>query len=78
MQIAIMVIHLPKVYNEIKFHHNSVFYVCFQVYLDEINTACCLGLFKELITDKTLNGNVSNWSSVKGVYAPVEYVMFCT
>ena len=29
-----------------------------KVFLDEINTATCLGLFKELIMDKTLNGEV--------------------
>ena len=30
-----------------------------QAYLDEINTASCLGLFKEIIVDRTINGKVS-------------------
>ena len=34
-------------------------FLVLQVYLDEINTASCLGLLKEIITDKTLNGDVS-------------------
>ena len=29
------------------------------VFLDEINTASCLGLFKEIIVDKTIDGTVS-------------------
>lgn len=29
-----------------------------QVFLDEVNTSSCLGLFKEIIVDKTLNGEV--------------------
>ncbi len=31
----------------------------FKVYLDEINTASCLGLFKEIIVDRTIDGDVS-------------------
>ena len=30
-----------------------------KAYLDEINTASCLGLFKEIIVDRTINGKVS-------------------
>ena len=29
------------------------------VFLDDINTASCLGLFKEIIVDKTIDGTVS-------------------
>lgn len=29
------------------------------VFLDEINTASCLGLFKEIIVDKSIDGTVS-------------------
>ena len=29
-----------------------------KAYLDEINTASCLGLFKEIIVDRTINGKV--------------------
>lgn len=29
-----------------------------QVFLDEINTSSCLGLFKEVMVDKTLDGEV--------------------
>ena len=27
--------------------------------MDEINTASCLGLFKEIITDRTIDGKVT-------------------
>ena len=30
-----------------------------QVFLDEVNTSSCLGLFKEIIVDRTLDGKVS-------------------
>ena len=30
-----------------------------QVFLDEVNTSSCLGLFKEIIVDKTFDGEVS-------------------
>ena len=29
-----------------------------QVFLDEVNTSCCLGLLKEIIVDRTLDGKV--------------------
>ena len=29
-----------------------------QVFLDEVNTSSCLGLFKEIIVDKTMDGEV--------------------
>ena len=29
------------------------------VFLDEVNTASCLGLFKEIIVDKSIDGKVS-------------------
>ena len=31
-----------------------------QAYLDEINTASCLGLFKEIIIDRTVDGQVKS------------------
>ena len=31
-----------------------------QVFLDEVNTSSCLGLFKEIIIDRTFDGNVSD------------------
>ena len=30
----------------------------FQAYLDEINTSSCMGLFKEIIVDRTIDGEV--------------------
>ena len=30
-----------------------------QVFLDEVNTSSCLGLFKEIIVDRTFDGEVS-------------------
>ncbi len=44
-----------------------------QVYLDEINTASCLGLFKEIITDKSIDGDVSQCGilSIAGSYVNV-------
>ena len=34
--------------------------VCFpyKVFLDEVNTSSCMGLFKEMIIDKTFEGEV--------------------
>jgi len=29
-----------------------------QVFLDEVNTSSCLGLFKEIIIDRSLDGEV--------------------
>jgi len=29
-----------------------------QAYLDEVNTSSCLGLFKEIIVDRTIDGEV--------------------
>lgn len=31
----------------------------FQLFLDEVNTSSCVGLFKEIIIDRTFDGNVS-------------------
>ena len=31
------------------------------MFLDEVNTSSCLGLFKEIIVDRTLDGNVSDF-----------------
>ena len=31
-----------------------------QVFLDELNTSSCLGVFKEIIVDRTFDGNVSH------------------
>ena len=33
-------------------------YVISQVFLDEVNTSSCVGLFKEIIVDKTFDGEV--------------------
>jgi len=30
----------------------------YQVFLDEVNTSSCMGLFKEIIIDKTFEGEV--------------------
>lgn len=30
-----------------------------QVFLDEVNTSSCLGLFKEIIVDRSFDGEVS-------------------
>jgi len=32
----------------------------FQLFLDEVNTSSCVGLFKEIIIDRTFDGNVSS------------------
>ena len=32
--------------------------MCMQVFLDEVNTSSCLGLFKEIILDHTFDGEV--------------------
>ena len=32
-----------------------------QVFLDEVNTSSCLGLFKEVMIDKTLDGKVGSF-----------------
>ena len=33
-------------------------FLCLQVFLDEVNTSSCLGLFKEIILDRTFDGEV--------------------
>lgn len=33
-----------------------------QVFLDEVNTSSCLGLFKEIILDRTFDGVVCDFS----------------
>lgn len=42
----------------------SLYLVCItlhsQVFLDEVNTSSCLGLFKEIIVDHTIDGKVSD------------------
>ena len=35
-----------------------VHHITMQVFLDEVNTSSCVGLFKEIIVDKTLDGDV--------------------
>ena len=36
-----------------------------QVFLDEVNTSSCVGLFKEIIVDKTFDGEVSYKYGIK-------------
>ena len=42
--------------------HGSIDVLCllflYQVFLDEVNTSSCMGLFKEIIIDKTFEGEV--------------------
>ena len=38
--------------------------VFIKVFLDEINTSSCLGLFKEIIIDKTFDGKVPATTTV--------------
>lgn len=38
---------------------NLIIYFAYKVFLDEVNTSSCLGLFKEVIIDRTLDGEVS-------------------
>ena len=39
---------------------SKVFMYILQVFLDEVNTSSCLGLFKEIIVDRTFDGVVCN------------------
>ena len=39
-----------------------------QVFLDEVNTSSCLGLFKEIIVDRTLDGDVSSHHVIRLQY----------
>ena len=41
----------------------SIFYM--QVFLDEVNTSSCLGLFKEIIIDHTFDGEVCEHNTTK-------------
>ena len=47
---------------------HSILY--FKVFLDELNTSSCLGLFKELIVDRTLNGEVRTFT----IYTLCDYI----
>ena len=49
---------------------NLVLYcMCMQVFLDEVNTSSCLGLFKEIILDRTFDGEVQYmYHNVQCVY----------
>lgn len=44
------------------------------VFLDEVNTATCLGLFKEILVDKSIDGNVSICTC--SYNETVEYLLF--
>ena len=37
----------------------------FKVFLDEVNTSSCIGLFKEIIIDKTFEGEVQYIKIIK-------------
>ena len=39
-----------------------------QVFLDEVNTSSCLGLFKEIIVDRSFDGNVSGFTVLQSCY----------
>ena len=38
---------------------DNYMYVHIQVFLDEVNTSSCVGLFKEIIVDRTFDGEVN-------------------
>ena len=37
------------------------------MFLDEVNTSSCLGLFKEIIIDRTIDGKVSDCNANKSM-----------
>ena len=39
-----------------------------QVFLDEVNTSSCLGLFKEIILDRTFDGVVRTYVHIHVVF----------
>ena len=46
-----------------------------QVFLDEVNTSSCLGLFKEIIIDRSFSGEVMLLTTIRKVYNG--YVILC-
>lgn len=56
-----MSLHLPFVTVSVDFpleHLQQFVMLTLQVFLDEVNTSSCLGLFKEIILDRTFDGVV--------------------
>ena len=53
---------------------------CVQVFLDEVNTSSCLGLFKEIILDRTFDGEVQTYNvhTVYDMHAFVSLTEYCS
>ena len=49
---------IPQVTVRLPLFFMVYFYTKLQVYLDEINTSTCMGLFKEIVVDRTIDGKV--------------------
>ena len=49
---------IPQVTVRLPLFFMVYFYSKLQVYLDEINTSSCMGLFKEIVIDRTIDGKV--------------------
>ena len=45
-----------------------------QVFLDEVNTSSCVGLFKEIIVDRTFDGTVSTFDII--ILFKTELILF--
>ena len=43
---------------DLHLQYQCLFFLLLKVFLDEVNTSSCLGLFKEIIVDRTLDGEV--------------------
>ncbi len=52
-----------SIYRVLKLFNNFSMINFMQIFLDEVNTSSCPGLFKEIIIDKTLDGKVSSYSA---------------
>ena len=52
---------IEDAYNKCKEEYVKMNIPSVTVFLDEVNTASCLGLFKEIIVDKSIDGTVSNF-----------------
>ena len=51
---------IPQVTVRLTLFFMVYFYTKLQVYLDEINTSTCMGLFKEIVVDRTIDGKVKH------------------
>ena len=67
-EVADQANEIQDAYNKCKEPISKLSIPSVTVFLDEVNTASCLGLFKEIIVDKTIDGVVSKY---------VELVSFC-